>query len=303
MYRIAIHEASNRRRWFFRHKVQELSIEPAPMIANPLASLRDRPVDATESPFEPWLADRFVHGWNRCLQELPERYRTAVVLRDIEGLSYEEIAEMTETSLGTVKSRLVRGREALRKRLERYAHELSPEAGTAAGADGQSRRTQTCLGESGDRGHAMNCTEARQLFSPMLDSMLDGHQMHSLDRTSASAKSCSTQYAALRRTKWLMATMAPHQAPFGADGTSQGCYLTAVGRTDEARAGRAFLVRWENVLNAFMFPAAAGLLSAVLIFGLLIGVLVPAHLSRPQRCANHALHSARNDLGALRPAG
>jgi hypothetical protein len=39
------------------------------------------------------------------------------------------------------------------------------------------------------------------------------------------------------------------------------------------------LVRWENALNAFMFPATAGLLSAVLIFGLLIGVLVPAHLS------------------------
>jgi RNA polymerase sigma-70 factor (ECF subfamily) len=58
------------------------------------------------------------------LAELPEHYRTAVVLRDMEELSYEEIAEMTETSLGTVKSRLVRGREAMRRRLERFAGEL-----------------------------------------------------------------------------------------------------------------------------------------------------------------------------------
>jgi len=73
------------------------------------------------------------------LKELPEHYRTAVVLRDIEELSYEEIAEMTETSLGTVKSRLVRGREALRKRLERHAHELSMDKGASVGADGKDR--------------------------------------------------------------------------------------------------------------------------------------------------------------------
>jgi RNA polymerase sigma-70 factor (ECF subfamily) len=73
------------------------------------------------------------------LQELPEHYRTTVVLRDIEGLSYEEISEMTETSLGTVKSRLVRGREALRKRMERYAHELGQEAVTSPAVEAKSR--------------------------------------------------------------------------------------------------------------------------------------------------------------------
>jgi len=49
-----------------------------------------------------------------------EPYRTAVILRDIEELSYEQIAEVMEVSLGTVKSRLMRGRDALRKRLERH---------------------------------------------------------------------------------------------------------------------------------------------------------------------------------------
>jgi RNA polymerase sigma-70 factor (ECF subfamily) len=54
------------------------------------------------------------------LKQLQEPYRTTVVLRDIEEMSYEQIAEVMEISLGTVKSRLVRGRDALRRRLERH---------------------------------------------------------------------------------------------------------------------------------------------------------------------------------------
>jgi RNA polymerase sigma-70 factor (ECF subfamily) len=140
MYRIAIHEASNRRRWFFRHKVQELSIEPLPDDRETYsASLRDRLVDASESPFDAVARGQVRARVEQGLQELPENYRTTVVLRDIEGLSYEEIAEMTETSLGTVKSRLVRGREALRKRLERFAPELNLEAGTSSEVSGKAR--------------------------------------------------------------------------------------------------------------------------------------------------------------------
>jgi RNA polymerase sigma-70 factor (ECF subfamily) len=147
MYRIAIHEASNRRRWFFRHKVQELSIEPVTdEREGRSANLRDSLVDGGESPFETVARGQVRARVEQVLQELPEHYRTAVVLRDIEDLSYEEIAEMTETSLGTVKSRLVRGREALRKRLERYAHELGPEAGTSSGADGKSRARKLAQG-------------------------------------------------------------------------------------------------------------------------------------------------------------
>jgi RNA polymerase sigma-70 factor (ECF subfamily) len=129
MYRIAIHEASNRRRWCFRHK-REHSIEPLPEDRESFpVGLFDSLVDSAESPFENVARGQIRARLEQALQEIPTHYRTTVVLRDIEDLSYEEIAEVTETSLGTVKSRIARGREALRKRLERFAHELTPEAG------------------------------------------------------------------------------------------------------------------------------------------------------------------------------
>ena len=53
----------------------------------------------------------------RALTRINPDFRTAVVLRDIQSLSYEEIAEILQLSLGTVKSRILRGREALRREL------------------------------------------------------------------------------------------------------------------------------------------------------------------------------------------
>jgi RNA polymerase sigma-70 factor (ECF subfamily) len=151
MYRIAIHEASNRRRWFFRHKVQELSIEPIPDECDGYSpNLSDILVDRGESPFETVARSQVRARIEQVLQELPEHYRTAVVLRDIEGLSYEEIAEMTETSLGTVKSRLVRGREGLRKRLERYAYEFGSETRILLERGRQRPRSEARSGELGD---------------------------------------------------------------------------------------------------------------------------------------------------------
>jgi len=63
------------------------------------------------------------------LKQVPEPYRTTVVLSDIEGLAYEEIAEVLQISLGTVKSRLIRGRDALKRRLEDFVREMNSEVG------------------------------------------------------------------------------------------------------------------------------------------------------------------------------
>src|SRR6185312_2500736 len=122
IYRIAIHEASNRRRWWFRHKSKETPVEQndngaeGRTFAEPSYALIDR----HKSPFET-VADHEIQARvEHELRHVPEPYRTAVVLRDIEDLSYEQIAEITQVSLGTVKSRITRGRDALKKRLNEY---------------------------------------------------------------------------------------------------------------------------------------------------------------------------------------
>lgn len=58
---------------------------------------------------------------SRALEELPEEFRTVVILCDIEGFTYEEIADFVECPIGTVRSRLHRGRKMLRARLFEYA--------------------------------------------------------------------------------------------------------------------------------------------------------------------------------------
>ncbi len=130
IYRIAIHEASNRRRWWFRHKAKEMSMEPSDTAEYSVSeSVNAALVDKHKSPFENTADHELQHRVEQELRKISEPYRTAVVLRDIEDLSYEEIAEITQVSLGTVKSRITRGRDALRKRLIEYAKEVGPGLG------------------------------------------------------------------------------------------------------------------------------------------------------------------------------
>lgn len=146
MYSIAIREASNQRRWWFRHKARETSIEPAdgPSPAPERAlGLKDRLVDRHESPFESASHEEVRAKVERELRQVPEPYRTAVILRDIEGLSYEEVAEVLGVSLGTVKSRLMRGREALKKRLQPYVEEVGSELGLECPAEARPARQRS----------------------------------------------------------------------------------------------------------------------------------------------------------------
>jgi len=130
IYRIAVHEASNRRRWWFRHKAKETSIEPNLDDCGLNASgMRDTLVDESESPFDMVVHEEVRARVEEELRQISEPYRTTVILRDLEDMSYEEIAEITEVSLGTVKSRLTRGREALRRRLTGYVVEHAEQLG------------------------------------------------------------------------------------------------------------------------------------------------------------------------------
>ena len=128
IYRIALHEAANRRRWWFRHKAHETPIDPVE--AGLLESAgEERLVDQAESPFDSFAHAEVRATVERALQHVPEPYRTALILRDLEEMSYEEIAEVLQISPGTVKSRITRGRNALRKRLAGYVREVGPELG------------------------------------------------------------------------------------------------------------------------------------------------------------------------------
>ncbi len=129
IYRIAIHEASNRRRWWFRHKAKETSMESDSPAQQAPPSIHSALMDRHKSPFETAADHEIQARVGEELRQVSEPYRTAVVLRDIEDLSYEEIADITQVSLGTVKSRITRGREALRKRLGSYVRQVAPDLG------------------------------------------------------------------------------------------------------------------------------------------------------------------------------
>ena len=121
VYRIAVNEAHNHHRWFGRHRRREIGLESEDEGG---LSCLDRLSDPGESPFD-CAAEREQHALvEAALSHLSPSFREAVTLRDIDELSYEEIAKVLQVALGTVKSRILRGREALRKEL---AGRLEPE--------------------------------------------------------------------------------------------------------------------------------------------------------------------------------
>lgn len=114
LYRIAIREALNHRRWFKRHVQKNVSIDAEP--DEGFAQIDVEDLSAT--PFDQLAAQEIQLAVQSALQQVPEVFRSAVILRDLEGLSYEEVAEVLEVSVGTVKSRILRGRRALKELLE-----------------------------------------------------------------------------------------------------------------------------------------------------------------------------------------
>ena len=126
LYRIALHEASNQRRWWSRHKRQELTIDTPSSGDDDAPSLASLLADRGQSPYDHAVQAELRARVEDALRQIPEGYRTVVVLREIEGFAYEEIAEILQTNLGTIKSRLTRGRNALRILLEASAPKPRP---------------------------------------------------------------------------------------------------------------------------------------------------------------------------------
>jgi RNA polymerase sigma-70 factor, ECF subfamily len=122
LYRIGIREALNHKRWFKRHLQKNVSIDAEPEVGREHIEIED--LGAT--PFDQLAALEIQGAVHGALQQVPDAFRSAVILRDLEGLSYEEVAEVLECSIGTVKSRILRGRRALREILEPLLSDAKP---------------------------------------------------------------------------------------------------------------------------------------------------------------------------------
>ncbi len=120
VYRIAVNESHNRRRWLVRHRRGETGLEET----FEDCETRERPImDSGETPFEFTMNREAQLLLEEGLASINPVFRAALVLREIEEMSYEEISEILQVSMGTVKSRILRGREALRRYL---ANRLEP---------------------------------------------------------------------------------------------------------------------------------------------------------------------------------
>lgn len=120
LYRIALREASNQRRWWSRHKRQEITIDAPVQSAegdesDDSVSLSGLLMDGSGSPYDHAAQAEMKFRVEEALRQLPEAFRTVVILREMEGFCYEEIAEILDVPAGTVKSRLTRGRSALKQ--------------------------------------------------------------------------------------------------------------------------------------------------------------------------------------------
>ena len=119
LYRIAINESRNRFRWWKRRR-REKMVSLDESLGNSESTYQDVLADSSANPEEDALRRERELILQNALKELPVIYREPVVLFDIEGLSYDEICKALDLNPGTLKSRLARGRQELKRKLAGY---------------------------------------------------------------------------------------------------------------------------------------------------------------------------------------
>lgn len=119
LYRVTLNHAANRNRWWnrrMRHSHFSLSFSPKRGNGQPKLT----PVSRRVLPDRKLLSKEINSALQAGLESLPFEQRVAVVLRDVHDLTYDEISEIVGAHIGTVKSRIARGREKLKEHLEAF---------------------------------------------------------------------------------------------------------------------------------------------------------------------------------------
>ena len=116
LFRIAINESRNRFRWWKRRR-RDTTFSLDATIGDSETAIWETMADSGISPEDAAIRRERSQRLETALSSLKAVYREAVTLCDIEGLSYEECAQALDTNVGTVKSRLSRGRDELRRKL------------------------------------------------------------------------------------------------------------------------------------------------------------------------------------------
>lgn len=113
IYRIAVNQCHNRRRWWKRRRREQL------VCLDLLAPSDEARLCSGPGPEQEYESTERARDVQRALEALPFAQRTVLLLREVEGLSCEQVSEAVGVPVGTVKSRLSRARETLRRELER----------------------------------------------------------------------------------------------------------------------------------------------------------------------------------------
>ena len=119
LFRIAINHSRNRFRWWKRRK-RDMTISLDATVGSSETMVHETIADKSENPEESAMVREREKALTNALFGLPDIFREVIVLCDIEGMTYEEISQSLSVNIGTVKSRIARGREELRKKLKDF---------------------------------------------------------------------------------------------------------------------------------------------------------------------------------------
>ena len=294
LYRISVRQALNHRRWCWRHHRQQVSIDADVEGRNPALDLKD--LEAT--PLEQVETAEMQAVVRRALAQVPDVFRSAVILRDLEGLSYEEVAEVLEVSVGTVKSRILRGRRILREILDPVLHaskaaesdernnqrgnapEFLQRTSTTAAANGHMApspskllpRAVSNLRDQKTRRRPMNCHDVARRLPGYFDGAipLDDHAV--VREHLNECGDCRDMLESYRRLSVCLANVEPVAAPsdLAMRIRVQAAHSVSPWVGFRRSCSRA-LSSFQDVFKPLAVPATGGILTALVVFVLVVG--------------------------------